>query len=205
MSSSRLAKLRNKAGVPAEKRPTSKPASQHQQGSNAPISHQQILVWHEQRLKELQARFDLLEGKQNSIVSNQSTPSTGDANKLIVVNNILEKIAFLTGRLNQMEIMNNNMRNDYLNFKRSFQPNSDSSDDKEVKNRVILEVSDRITALKNAEKVANSTTNEVKEMKETLEQLNIQPTSHVLSSSSLSTEVTGIESSVSNDLAGAPI
>ena len=95
MSSNRLARLRNQAG--AGNPPPQQQQQQHQnrpqQGGN--VNPMQILQWHETRLKDLLQRFEYLDAKTQSLAESNATPknnSNTDANNLLVVNDILDRI-----------------------------------------------------------------------------------------------------------------
>ena len=164
MSSSRLAKLRNQNGAPpmSSKPNTVTPVSQ-KNGLN-PL---QILEWHETRLKDLKNQFLILDAKIDSLaqLKMNNTANTGDAGQLLEVNDILEKLQKVNNRVDGLEVLTKNLKDDYLNFKNG-----------NTKNRVELVVNDRINEIKKTEDVAQETKNEIKEMRDTLAKLDIKPT-----------------------------
>ena len=216
MSSSRLAKLRNQNGAPPSvpSRATKTAAIQKKTGVN-PL---QILEWHETRLKELKNLFEMINAKIDSLAQTtmDNDTVTSDAGQLLEVNDILEKLQKVNNRVDGLETLTKNLKDDYLKFKNG-----------DTKNRVELVVNDRINEIKKTENVVQETKNEIKEMRETLTKLNIEPTQKEVkeiktvtfdltaqTSSMLPTpsapflssaNIVGFDGGSSGDLAGAPI
>jgi len=172
MSSSRLARLRNQAG--AGNPPPLQPKRQQQQQRQKPsgnVNPMQILQWHETRLKDLLQRFDYLDAKTQSLAESNSTSTTNsnvDANNLLVVNDILDRINKLSQRVDAVEVLTRNLKDDYLTYKNG-----------STENKVELIVNDkvnRVTEIKKAENTVQETKAEVKEIQEALEKLQIEPT-----------------------------
>ena len=165
MSSSRLAKLRNQNGPPplVSSNSTKEPVVQKKSSIN-PL---QILEWHEVRLKELKNQFEMIDAKlDNFAQTNMSNNvTTSDAGQLLEVNDILEKLQKVNNRVDGLETLTKNLKDDYLNFKNG-----------NTKNRVELIVNDRVNEIKRTENVVQETKNEIKEMRETLAKLDIEPT-----------------------------
>ena len=179
MSSSRLTRLRNQAGAGnplpqnTQVRQQQQPRQQQQKGNVNPM---QILQWHETRLKELLQRFEYLDAKTESLAemnldaqkSNNSNNSNDDANNLIVVNDILDRINKLSQRVDAIEVLTRNLKDDYLTYK-----NGSTENKVEL---IINDKGDRINEVKKAENVVQETKAEMKEIKQTLERLKIEPT-----------------------------
>ena len=132
MSSSRLTKLRNRAAAEnapppnrnmQQQQPRQQQQQQQQQQGN--VNPMQILQWHETRLKDLLQRFEYLDAKTESLAemnldaqkSNNSNNSNDDANNLIVVNDILDRINKLSQRVDAIEVLTRNLKDDYLTYK----------------------------------------------------------------------------------------
>ena len=180
MSSSRLAKLRNRAGAGNPPLPNRNMQQQQQQQQQQPRQQQtgnvnpmQILQWHETRLKDLLQRFEYLDAKTESLAemnvdAGKSNNSNNDANNLLVVNDILDRINKLSQRVDAVEVLTRNLKDDYLTYKNGT-----------TENKVELIVNDkgnRINEVKKAENVVQETKAEMKEIKQTLERLKIEPT-----------------------------
>ena len=109
MSSSRLAKLRNRAGagnppLPNRNMQQQQQQQQPRQQQNGNVNPMQILQWHETRLKDLLQRFEYLDAKTESLAemnvdAGKSNNSNNDANNLLVVNDILDRINKLSQRV----------------------------------------------------------------------------------------------------------
>ena len=133
----------------------------------------QILQWHETRLKDLLQRFEYLDAKTESLAemnvdAGKSNNSNNDANNLLVVNDILDRINKLSQRVDAVEVLTRNLKDDYLTYKNGT-----------TENKVELIVNDkgnRINEVKKAENVVQETKAEMKEIKQTLERLKIEPT-----------------------------
>ena len=175
MSSSRLARLRNQAGAGNA---NNTKVSTNQRQSNAPktsgsVNPMQILEWHETRLRDLLNRFKFLDEKMDSLAEMQTEPqvvensSHNDANQLLVVNDILEKINSLSNRIENMEVLTKNLKDDYLSFK-----NGSTENKVEL---VVTDKGDRVTEIRQAENTVNETKAEVKEIQEALQKLKIEP------------------------------
>ena len=179
MSSSRLAKLRNRAGAGNPPLPNRNMQQQQQQQQqprqqqNGNVNPMQILQWHETRLKDLLQRFEYLDAKTESLAemnvdAGKSNNSNNDANNLLVVNDILDRINKLSQRVDAVEVLTRNLKDDYLTYKNGT-----------TENKVELIVNDkgnRINEVKKAENVVQETKAEMKEIKQTLERLKIEPT-----------------------------
>ena len=181
MSSSRLAKLRNRAGAGNPSLPNRNMQQQQQQQQqqqprqqqNGNVNPMQILQWHETRLKDLLQRFEYLDAKTESLAemnvdAGKSNNSKNDANNLLVVNDILDRINKLSQRVDAVEVLTRNLKDDYLTYKNGT-----------TENKVELIVNDkgnRINEVKKAENVVQETKAEMKEIKQTLERLKIEPT-----------------------------
>ena len=180
MSSSRLTKLRNRAAAENAPPPNrnmqqqQQPRQQQQQQQqNGNVNPMQILQWHETRLKDLLQRFEYLDAKTESLEemnvnTEKSNNSNNDANNLIVVNDILDRINKLSQRVDAIEVLTRNLKDDYLTYKNG-----------STENKVELIVNDkgnRINEVKKAENVVQETKAEMKEIKQTLERLKIEPT-----------------------------
>jgi hypothetical protein len=218
MSSSRLAKLRNQNGAPplVSSKSTKVPVAVVQKNSN--INPLQILEWHEVRLKDLKNQFEMINTKLDNFAQTNISNNvmTSDAGQLLEVNDILEKLQKVNNRVDGLEILTKNIKDDYLNFKNG-----------DTKNRVELIVNDRVNQIKKTENVVQETKDEIKEMRATLAQLDIEPTQKdvkavktvtfdlpdktssvcpVPSAPFLSSvDVVGFDSGSSGDLIGAPI
>ena len=82
----------------------------------------QILQWHETRLKDLLQRFEYLDAKTESLAemnvdAGKSNNSNNDANNLLVVNDILDRINKLSQRVDAVEVLTRNLKDDYLTYK----------------------------------------------------------------------------------------
>ena len=177
MSSSRLARLRNQAGSgnplppPQQQQRQNQYQNQSQPRQNGNVNPMQILQWHETRLKDLLQRFEYLDAKTQSLAESNANPtnnSNTDANNLIVVNDILDRINKLSQRVDAVEVLTRNLKDDYLTYKNGT-----------TENKVELVVSDtkaRITEIKKTENVVQETKAEVKEIQEALQKLQIEPT-----------------------------
>jgi hypothetical protein len=174
MSSSRLTRLRNKAGGLNQQPPLNQkqhPQQTQQQNTapvqQGPVNPMKILTWHETRLKDLKERMDYIEAGLSSLANSEAPPrqSGGDAEQLLAINDVLDRLGKLTTRVENVEVLSKNLKDDYLTFKNG---NND--------NRVELIINNRVDKIKNAETVAQETTNEIKEMRDTLAKLDIEPT-----------------------------
>ena len=178
MSSSRLAKLRNRAGagnppLPNRNMQQQQQQQQPRQQQTGNVNPMQILQWHETRLKDLLQRFEYLDAKTESLAemnvdAGKSNNSNNDANNLLVVNDILDRINKLSQRVDAVEVLTRNLKDDYLTYKNGT-----------TENKVELIVNDkgnRINEVKKAENVVQETKAEMKEIKQTLERLKIEPT-----------------------------
>ena len=176
MSSSRLARLRNQAGAgnpPPQNRNVNQMQQQRQPQPSKTVNPMQILQWHETRLKDLLQRFEYLDTRIESLAESNANPttsnnSTNDANNLLVVNDILDRINKLSQRVDAVEVLTKNLKDDYLTYKNGTK-----------ENKVELVVNDkinRVSEIREAENVVMETKNEVKEIQEVLEKLHIEPT-----------------------------
>ena len=168
MSSQRLARLRNQDGVQNIQPRVAQNGGNNEQDDFSNVNPMQVLLWHERRLKDIKVQFENVSKRLDGVegfLANQSQNSN-DAGQLLAINDVLEKIASLSNRLEGVEVLVTNIKKDYLQFK-----NGDKD------NRVELVVNDRVNEIRQTENVVNETKNEIAEMKETLEKLNIQPTS----------------------------
>ena len=124
MSSSRLAKLRNRAGagnppLPNRNMQQQQQQQQPRQQQTGNVNPMQILQWHETRLKDLLQRFEYLDAKTESLAemnvdAGKSNNSNNDANNLLVVNDILDRINKLSQRVDAVEVLTRNLKDDYL-------------------------------------------------------------------------------------------
>ena len=175
MSSSRLARLRNQAGAgtPQPQTQTQQRQSRQQQRQqpSGNVNPMQVLQWHETRLKDLLQRFEYLDAKTQSLAENNATStnnSNTDANNLLVVNDILDRINKLSQRVDAVEVLTRNLKDDYLTYKNG-----------STENKVELVVNDkntRVNEIISTENVVKETKAEVKEIQEALEKLQIEPT-----------------------------
>ena len=125
MSSSRLARLRNQAGAgnpPPQNRNVNQMQQQRQPQPSKSVNPMQILQWHETRLKDLLQRFEYLDTRIESLAESNANPttsnnSTNDANNLLVVNDILDRINKLSQRVDAVEVLTKNLKDDYLTYK----------------------------------------------------------------------------------------
>ena len=168
MSSQRLARLRNQNGVQNIQPRVAQNGGNNEQDDFSNVNPMQVLLWHERRLKDIKVQFENVSKRLDGVegfLANQSQNSN-DAGQLLAINDVLEKITSLSNRLEGVEVLVTNIKKDYLQFK-----NGDKD------NRVELVVNDRVNEIRQTENVVNETKNEIAEMKETLEKLNIKPTS----------------------------
>ena len=178
MSSSRLAKLRNRAGagnppLPNRNMQQQQQQQQPRQQQTGNVNPMQILQWHETRLKDLLQRFEYLDAKTESLAemnvdAGKSNNSNNDANNLLVVNDILDRINKLSQRVDAVEVLTRNLKDDYLTYK-----NGTTENKVEL---IVNDKSNRINEVKKAENVVQETKAEMKEIKQTLERLKIEPT-----------------------------
>ena len=168
MSSQRLARLRNQNGVQNIQPRVAQNGGNNEQDDFSNVNPMQVLLWHERRLKDIKVQFENVSKRLDGVegfLANQSQNSN-EAGQLLAINDVLEKISSLSNRLEGVEVLVTNIKKDYLQFK-----NGDKD------NRVELVVNDRVNEIRQTENVVNETKNEIAEMKETLEKLNIKPTS----------------------------
>jgi len=175
MSSSRLARLRNQAGAgnPLQQQQQQPQQQQRHPQPSGNVNPMQILQWHETRLKDLLQRFEFLDAKTQSLAEMKtddvvSNHSSNDANNLLVVNDILDRINKLSQRVDSIEVLTKNLKDDYLIYK-------NGSPDNKVE-LIVNDTNNRINEIKKTESVVQETKAEVQEIQQALEQLNIEPT-----------------------------
>lgn len=198
MSSNRLSRLRNQAG--ASGNDNKGHPTQTSQPIPAEVNTVQVLQWHETRLKDLKKSFEVFQSKFDSLVennnfqNNSNNGNSNDANQLLVVNDVIDRITTLSRRLDNVETLTKNLKEDYLKYKNG-----------KIDNKVELVVKDNLSFVKNTENVVQETKAEVNEIKNALHKLNIEPTHSDVKPLDTSSPV-GYDGVVSfSDLAGSAI